>query len=361
MVFGAPNMKRALHVFCLATSLLLSRAGNNFGAHELICLDPTKLQRVLAEGRLVLTSAPIRPQVNWNELIVSWNFRNTNSGVRIETRVSYPDHSTRWYTLGIWSAHGGIYPRESVRGQKDEDGEVKTDTLVLTESGGEVQVRVVIEGENRNSGDLKLLTLCFSDAKGKCEQSASFKEGWGTELQVPERSQANYPEGISEWCSPTSTSMILSFWAKQLDRADLDHDVPEVARGVHDPKWPGTGNWPFNTAYAGAHAGMRAYVARFADVAELETWVNAGFPIGASVSYNKLKGRAQGGSGHIVVVIGMGKNGEMVINDPGRKQVHQIYPRENFIKAWAESQNTVYLIYPERAKIPPNSFRHWCE
>lgn len=238
---------------------------------------------------------------------------------------------------------------------------MKTDTLVMKRRGGEVEVRVTITGEARSSADLKLLTLCFTDTTFTAETRQSPGEFWGKELVVPERSQANYPEGISEWCSPTATSMILSYWTKKLDRPDLDHDVPEVAKGVHDPKWPGTGNWPFNTAYAGAHPGMRGYVARFSDITELESWVGHGFPVATSVSYNRLKGKDEGGSGHLVVVIGFGKEGEIVVNDPGRRQVHQVYSREHFLKAWAESNNTVYLIYPENSKPPPNSFRHWCD
>ena len=50
-------------------------------------------------------------------------------------------------------------------------------------------------------------------------------------MDVLERSQMAYENG-SVLCSPTTVSMLLSFWSKKLKRADLDRDVPRAA--VHD-------------------------------------------------------------------------------------------------------------------------------
>ena len=178
-------------------------------------------------------------------------------------------------------------------------------------------------------------------------------------LTVKERSQANYPEGISDWCSPTSMSMLMSFWSTNLNRADLDYDVPDVARGVHDPGWTGTGNWPFNTAFAGSHEGIRSYVTRFSDVSELEDWIEAGIPVAVSVSYGYLKGLPEPNNGHLVVCIGFDENGNIIVNDPGRRMVRQVYQRENLVRAWAESRNTVYIVHPEDWKVPKDRFAHW--
>jgi hypothetical protein len=54
----------------------------------------------------------------------------------------------------------------------------------------------------------------------------------------------------------------------------------------------------------------------------------------------------------------------VVINDPATnlqkgQQVRHIYKRADVITAWHESRNTVYLIYPETAQIPPDPFGHW--
>jgi uncharacterized protein YvpB len=247
--------------------------------------------------------------------------------------------------------------RASVKGQKDDEGTVDTDVLKLNSKAVAAQVRITI-GTGVDPAALKFLGLSFCDSSARGERSIPNKTLWGKILTVKERSQANYPDGINEWCSPTSMSMLMSYWSAQLNRPDLDYDVPEVARGVNDPNWPGTGNWPFNTAFAGAHEGMRAYVTRFSDVSELEEWVDAGIPVAVSVAYGYLKGRDQKANGHLVVCIGFDEVGNIVVNDPGRSQVRQVYLRENLIKAWAESENTVYIVHPEDWKLPKDRFGH---
>ena len=153
--------------------------------------------------------------------------------------------------------------------------------------------------------------------------------------------------------------MLMSFWATNLSRPKLDYDVPEVARGVNDPGWNGTGNWPFNTAFAGSHTGIRAYVTRFSDVSELEDWIAAGIPVAISVSNGYLKGLPEPANGHLVVCIGFDENGNIIVNDPGRSAVRQTYLRENLVKAWAESKNTVYIVHPENRLLPKDRFDHW--
>jgi hypothetical protein len=61
-----------------------------------------------------------------------------------------------------------------------------------------------------------------------------------------------------------------------------------------------------------------------------------------------------------VVCVGFTESGDPVINDPGTSQnVRKIFPRANLVKAWAYSENTAYLIYPEGAEIPDDRFGHW--
>ena len=62
----------------------------------------------------------------------------------------------------------------------------------------------------------------------------------------------------------------------------------------------------------------------------------------------------------LVVCVGLTKDGEVVVNDPGTTQnVCRTFPRANVIAAWANSKNTVYLVYPENARIPKDRFGHW--
>src|SRR5262249_10889257 len=161
---------------------------------------------------------------------------------------------TKNYTMGIWSGDRALNPRESVKNQKDDDGEVQTDTLVLKRPGAKVQLRIIMKSDDANV-TISFVGLSFSAGKPNTEPLHPNRAAWGKELDVPERSQLAY-KGGEPWCSPTSTSMSLSYWSKTLKRPELDRDVPEVASNVFDPNWEGTGNWPFNTAYAGSFPGM---------------------------------------------------------------------------------------------------------
>lgn len=169
----------------------------------------------------------------------------------------------------------------------------------------------------------------------------------------------NYPNG-NVICSPTTVSMIMSYWGSELQRPDIDRDVPEIVKAVYDTNWKGTGNWPFNTAYAGSFEGMRGYVARMTDLSELEDWIVAGVPVGLSLCYDRLRGKGPGPNGHLVVCVGFTPDGDPIINDPGTRQnVRKIFPRKNLIDAWAYSRNAAYLIYPDKVVVPKDRFGHW--
>lgn len=309
---------------------------------------------------IVLTSPVLLPRLAFNELIASWNMElPEGTYARVEARALYFSGPTKYYVLGLWSNDPSKHARESVPGQKDENGDVLTDTLVLTRPAERVQVRVILGSDSVERPRLKFLGLCLSGTNGNLSPLASKKEAWDTLIQVPERSQLDYPDG-KVLCSPTTVSMLMAFWSEQLRRPWLEHQVPEIAAAVYDAKWKGTGNWSFNMAFAGAARGMRGYVARLSDIAELEDWIATGIPVGLSVCYDRLRGKGPGPNGHLVVCVGFTANGDPIINDPaGKPSVRRVFPRKNLSYAWAYSKNTVYLVYPEGTVVPRDWFGHW--
>ncbi|MDB6067323.1 MAG: hypothetical protein JWR26_3531 [Pedosphaera sp.] len=315
-------------------------------------------------GEIVLTSPEIASAVAWDECVLSWN---VPPGVylKAEARGVYPDHSTKYYTLGLWSDDSSHHPRESVNKQKDADGTVETDTLVLTRHGAKLQVRITLGGiDASNAAQLKFLGVSFCDGRAKVATHTSNRAAWGHSLPVPERIQSGY-EGADGWCSPTSLSMVLAYWSETLHRPELNHTVPEVAAAIKDPSLDGTGNWPFNTAYAGAFTGMRAYVTRLDDISELEDWIAAGIPPIISVSSYLTHDLHSGeDNGHLIVCVGFTEKGDVIANDPGVSVKHgerplRIYKREKVVKAWSKSKNLIYLVYPETNAIPKDPFGHW--
>ena len=285
----------------------------------------------------------------------------TNAVLRIEACGIFPDHQTKFYTLGVWSSDRQA--RHSVRGQRDADGTVKEDTWIATRAGADVQLRLTWSGV-KDAPPIKFFGLSFLDDRAPAQTLPPNRAAWGKIIATPERSQHSYPEEKG-WCSPTSLSMVLARWSEVLHRPELNIDVPEVVDGIFDSDYHGTGNWPFNTAFAGGFEGMRAYVARLGDISELEDWIVAGIPVIISAPWHLLSpGRVDTGNGHLTVCIGFTETGDVVINDPAThlllgQQVRHIYQRENVIKAWHESGNTVYLVYPVTAKAPPDPFGHW--
>ena len=302
----------------------------------------------------MLTSSEIAVPLSWDELVLSWNaIARDGACLKFEARGIYPERCTKYYALGVWSEDNSISPRESVNGQADEDGDVKTDTLVLKRSGARLQLRITLATPKKAMPpQIRYLGLSFLNTHAAPSPQEPKRGAWGKIISVPERSQVPYGEKQG-WCSPTSTSMVLAYWAKVLGRPELDLSVPEVAKGVYDKNWPGTGNWPFNTAFAGKFSGLRGYVTRLNDLSDLEEYILAGVPIVLSVSYDLLYGReVERNSGHLIVCAGFTSEGEVVANDPWARlergeRVQKVFPRNNVAKAWKQSHNTVYVIHPE--------------
>jgi hypothetical protein len=317
-------------------------------------------------GETALTSPELPLGLSANEIIVSWNAdAPEGTGVKVEAKALYADHASKWYMLALWSKDGKAFPRESVVGQKDADGDVHTDTLELTKPTDRLQLRITLNrsAEGKNPA-LKFLGISATDTHAVPAPLESNRAVWGKEIVVPGRTQLGWPNAAG-WCSPTSTDMVLAFWAKKKHRPELDIPVPGAAQAIYDRVYDGTGNWPFNTAFAGSFPGVRAYVSRFSDIRELEEWIAVGLPPVVSVSYDLLKGKEKDNDpGHLMVCDGFTATGDIVLNDPAHhpergEACRRVFPRANFLKAWARSRNTVYLIYPEGTKRPSNRYGHW--
>jgi hypothetical protein len=314
-------------------------------------------------GEIVLISPEMTVPVNWDELVISWNVP-TNVYLKAEARAVFPDHTTKYFILDKWSDQLSVYPRESVRRQRDDDGNVSIDTLILKRHGGKAQIRITLGSpDGVDISKLRYLGLSFCDSEAHPAPRPANHAAWGKVIDVPQRKQAEY-EGGGGWCSPTSLSMVLAYWSDKLHRPELNHTVPETAAAINDTTLDGTGNWPFNTAYAGHYPGMRAYVTRLDDISELEDWIVAGVtPIVSVSSFINVKHRG-GDNGHLIVCVGFTDQGDVVVNDPGVSTkptvtARKVYERQHFIDCWKKSKNAVYLVYPIDMAVPKNVSGHW--
>lgn len=312
-------------------------------------------------GTVEFEGPAIDPPFRWAEAVVSWN---APTHVALEV-VARPAGAPSAYSFGVWSADTNAAPRTSIAGQRDAWGHVDTDTLVAHAPAGSLRLAVRVRRPDGAAVEPTGIRIGVSllAADGRIPEPASLPAAWGRQLAVPVHSQADFPEGVQNWCSPTSLTMLLAWWRGHGVPGIAGPGVRQTAAGVDDPGWPGTGNWPFNTAFAGQQPGLSACVARLAGIGDLEAWIADGKPVAASVSYSRLKGAAEAspGDGHLVVVTGFTPTGDVRVNDPGvrRSRVAAVVPRADFARAWAHSRRTVYLVWPTALGRPAGGDGRW--
>jgi hypothetical protein len=162
------------------------------------------------------------------------------------------------------------------------------------------------------------------------------------ELDVPEHSQYvdDFPEERG-WCAPASMAMLLGTWG-------ITPSVAEVAAGVFDHAYDGTGNWAFAVAYAGA-CGLVGAAAYLRDLVTVEHFITAGLPPALSISWSgdALPGAALDRSdGHILVVRGFDARGDVIVNDPAQPAVRHVYERAAFARCWLGHGGVALLVAP---------------
>ncbi|MBP6964879.1 MAG: C39 family peptidase [Armatimonadetes bacterium] len=311
-----------------------------------------------------IESGDLEPGFGFDEVVLSWNADTPpGSYLKIYVQVRSGEVWSRWFCYAIWNRDNIPMKRMSVRGQSDHIASLRADILYLRRPGDAVRVSASLcSAEGAVYPTLKSLTVHVMDTKAALPRARARKDVWGKDLDVPQLSQLSVPDG-GRFCSATSTAMALSYWAQELNRPDLTCGVQQAVDGIYDIGWGGTGNWTFNTAFAGEYEGIRAIVTRFDSLSDIEQWIAAGVPVIVSLDYNKLRARdTTERSGHLMLVRGFTAGGEVILNDPATRldlgrSGRVVYSREALEASWLKnpgSWGTVYLVYPEGWKIPRN-------
>jgi hypothetical protein len=322
-----------------------------------------------------------------SELIASWNAR-TPRGTFIEVSVrgrTGRGSLSSWDSLGRWASHRKAFHRMSLGAQRDDLARVAVDTLV-TDRGvrfAKWQLRVSLfrcTGTARTP-TVTMLAAMASRIPDRNWETSTPGPGPGLELRVPRYSQmiheGEYPEyngGGEAWCSPTSTSMVLGYWNSLPTRRQYawvndaydDPWVDHAARQTFAWGYDGTGDWPFNTAYAG-ELGLDAFVTRLRSLREAELFIQDDVPLVASIAFDR--GELDGApisstSGHVVVIRGFTDRGRVIVNDPAgdtNDQVRRVYKRRQFENAWIDrTGGVVYVIHPKSHALPnPRLHSNW--
>jgi hypothetical protein len=304
--------------------------------------------------------------------------------------------TSSWDTISRWAFDDSQLRRTSGESQADDLGRVAYDTWLARDLLG-YQIRVTIYRRAGSQVAPKVHAVSAMVSRLPSVSSVSTSTpgaaggaALGRVVAVPAYSQmahrGAYPQydgGGEAWCSPTSTTMVLAAYGRLpapreyawVRRDYPDRVVAHLARMTYDASFGGTGNWPFNTAYAGSKTGQ-AFVTRLRSLREAELFVAAGIPLVASVTFGpgELDGAPiSSTSGHLLVIRGFTRAGDVVVNDPAaatRSGVRRTYDRGQFEDAWLKryasgsslrgSGGSVYVIHDARHPLPArDGRRNW--
>ncbi|MDN5894989.1 MAG: peptidase C39 family protein [Nocardioides sp.] len=317
---------------------------------------------------------------NATNLIASWNARTPGrTFVRIEARTRTGRTTSSWDKIADWGTSVSAIHRTSGSAQTDDLNKLQTDTLVSSGApirGYQLRVTLFRPSGRSISPSLRSVGAVAATYTTRTQPVSKTTMRKNTALPVPRFSQmihtGHYPQwgdGGQAWCSPTSTAMVLRHFHRGPRPAayawthETYGEVDYAARFTYDHRYEGNGNWPFNTAYAG-HFGMDAYVTRLRNLRDAERFIRAGIPVVISLAFDK--GELDGApinstNGHLMVIVGFRKNGDVVANDPAAPKnstVRRVYKRAQLEKAWlGASGGVTYVIHPPGKALPKKTNR----
>lgn len=315
------------------------------------------------------------------QLTPSWNATvPRGTYLRVAVRVRSGSKIGSWDSVAHWTHANTTIKRTSSPSQTDDLASVVTDIVKArpgtTFDSWQVNVQLM-----RRAGTAATPTLQSVGGVASSYGSRSIGTSRTTmtatkTLNVPQYSQmihrnhfTQYDGGGAAWCSPTSSAMVMRYfkagptpaaysWAK-----DSNGFVDHAAAYTYDHRYRGTGNWSFNTAYAGVY-GLDAFVTRLYDLREAEKFIKAGIPVVASVAFARggLSGAPLSSTpGHLMVIVGFTSTGKVVVNDPAapsNSSVRRTYDRGQFERAWLKGSGGVtYVMRPSTKALPPAAAR----
>ncbi|MGH3348435.1 MAG: C39 family peptidase [Nocardioides sp.] len=318
------------------------------------------------------------PGFTMTELIASWQAttpRNSWVEVQVRGRTAQGKRSS-WDTLARWSARDKHVRRTSLGAQGDDLADVNVDTWRVPGGVTSWQLRVNLMRAGKGRPTVRAVGAMASrlpNVDGVTTSQPGVASGPDhVVLDVPRYSQmvhsGHYPAwggGGQAWCSPTSLSMVLAYHdalppAAAYSWVPDGHRQPWVdyaARMTFDHAYDGTGNWPFNTAYAGNRLGSdgRAYVTRLRSLRQAERFIARGTPLVASIAFGS--GELDGApisstNGHLLVIAGFTRSGDVVVNDPAARRnqgVRRTYDRGQFEDAWVPTSGGVVYVVTRNA------------
>ncbi len=313
----------------------------------------------------------------FTRLVPSWK-ATTPTGTWIQVLVQVRDDAGTTSSvkdLGRWASGDSVLKRSSAGAQSDPVARVETDTL-LAGTRPLTAFRLYVK-LMRRAGDpsptVGALGAVTSRPPATLPSTSAPLSSTSVSLPVPRYSQMihlgenpEYGGGGEAWCSPTSLAMVLGYYGRLppassytwVPTSYAQRFVNHLARVTYDHAYDGTGNWPFNTAYAGTRV-SGAFVTRLADLRMAERFLRVGIPLIVSIRFDRggLTGAPISSTeGHLVVLTGLTATGRPIVNDPAApssRTVRRVYDRAQFERAWLSgSAGMTYVLHSSGRPLP---------
>lgn len=293
--------------------------------------------------------SPVFEVSPFDRAVVSCNANfSSNENVTIQLRVRAGGDWSDWMTM--LQFQNGRY--KSAKQKPSGFAKVEVDTFVV--SGGlradawQLQYYAT-QGVRPTFTTFRSLGVTWYDTKTKVAFADRGKSPtWGTVFNVESRSQTvEDPKIAARICSPTSTSMALDYFGAKLTTAAF-------AQLVYDPESDLYGNWSVNVSTAAEVLRGEAFAVHMRDFTEIENEIIQNRPVVLSHSWKKgelSNAPIESSSGHLILVIGFTKEGDLVVNDPAAKpgEVRRIYKRNEIARTWQKNgAGIVYIFRPAR-------------
>jgi hypothetical protein len=306
--------------------------------------------------KIVFTKKNIPPAT---QLVFSFNALRPDNGYfsfLIRVRHARTQLWSRWYTMLDWGPHvqrsyaTGRFPQQHyahVRLEVGMSGPVDAFTVQAVAHQGADLARIAS------------MSVAASDFEKFCSEKKylrSFNAPSCKIKGVPCYAQylLDHPRAM-HLCSPTSSSMLLSYLTQR-----LIHPL-DVAPRVYDAGLDTFGSWPFNAVYMfemytdakiGSDNNDPVYfiIARMPSFATLHKQLKRNNPVMVSIRNFELPdGTKLYKSGHLLLVIGWdNKHKKVLCHDPAAQtdeEVYIEYPIASFIEAWERSHRLAYLVH----------------
>jgi hypothetical protein len=312
----------------------------------------------LADGRersWPKTGEWVSPQVKtefpFTELVPSWNVHtppDTGATFDVRVRDAASGEWTEWLYMGSWGRTLTPVNRTIESGA----ARVKIDEMILNRPADAYEIRarlVSFDFEPKVTPKLRRVAVTYTGRVADPVLRAKLRhvpplapQQWARDLPVPFRPQGDTPPPLrSQTCSPTSVSMVLQYHG--VDRPTLENCL-----AIYDGEYRLFGNWNRAVQRAG-EMGLDAWLARFRNWDQVKHEIAQGCPVIASIAFEKgsfPSALYEETDGHLLVIRGFTPAGDVIVNDPARRDKGNgvVYKASELAHAWFDNGGVGYVM-----------------